>query len=69
MVASRSLVRARPNLRYTPRGRPVIAQRLRWRLLLESRGSDFSCMTAASRSAALDVGLRIISFSGARFVA
>ena len=31
MVASRSLLRPRPNLRYTPRERPVSAQRLRWR--------------------------------------
>ena len=33
------LLRQRPNLRKTPRGRPVIAQRLRWREGDESRGS------------------------------
>src|SRR4026207_650937 len=47
----------------SPRERPVIAQRNRWRLLLESRGSACSAATAASRSAGVLVGLRMVSFS------
>src|SRR6202162_5051839 len=38
LAASRSLVRANPNLRYTPRERPVIEQRLRCRDAPASRG-------------------------------
>ena len=38
-AASRIFTRARPNLRYTPRERPVIAQRLRRASGLASRGS------------------------------
>ena len=37
IAASRSLVRDRPNFRYTPRERPVIWQRLRLRIGLASR--------------------------------
>src|SRR5690606_31565911 len=47
MVASRSLLRPRPNLLYTARGRPVSAQRVVWRDGEESRGS-FCSLTAAS---------------------
>src|SRR5690348_13921802 len=39
MVASRNLLRASPNLAYTPRERPDNEQRLRWREGLASRGS------------------------------
>src|SRR5262249_18021676 len=45
---SRSLFRARPNLRYTPRGRPVRAQRLRMRTGEASRGSFCSLRRASS---------------------
>ena len=38
-TASRTFTRARPKRRYTPRERPVIAQRLRPRIGLASRGS------------------------------
>src|SRR5690606_5321145 len=69
MVASRSLVRPRPNFRYTPRGRPVIAQRLRWRDGDASRGSACSLARASSRSASVDFGLRMVSFSCTRFAA
>src|SRR4249919_232802 len=47
IVASRSLLRPRPNFAYTPRGRPVRAQRLVWRLGEESRGSFCSLVAAA----------------------
>ncbi|KAG0749737.1 hypothetical protein G6F24_015200 [Rhizopus arrhizus] len=47
MVASRSLLRPRPNLLYTPRGRPDSSQRLRWRLGDESRGSLASLVAAS----------------------
>src|SRR3989475_7611124 len=45
---SRSLLRPRPNLRYTPRGLPVSAQRLRRRTGEASRGSFCSLSRAAS---------------------
>ncbi len=51
-----SSTRARPNLRYTPRERPVIAQRLRWRVGLASRGS--ACKLGLRGSALLGRGLR-----------
>src|SRR5690606_13044575 len=38
-ASSRILLRARPNWRKVPRGRPVISQRLRWRVGLALRGS------------------------------
>ena len=38
LTVSRIFTRDRPNLRYTPRGRPVMAQRNRPRLGLASRG-------------------------------
>jgi hypothetical protein len=56
-------------LRYTPRERPVIAQRLRCRDGLASRGSDCSFACAAARSSAPVRGLRISSFSCARCAA
>ena len=37
ITASRSLLRPRPNLLYTPRGRPVISQRLRSRCEITGR--------------------------------
>src|SRR5215472_15797350 len=47
---SRSLLRARPNLRNTPRGRPVSLQRLRSRTGEAFRGSCCSCSRASWRS-------------------
>src|SRR5689334_2844882 len=47
MANSRSLVRARPNLRKVPRGRPVMAQRLRWRVGAELRGRACSFRRAS----------------------
>src|ERR1700731_4159864 len=69
LAASRSLVRARPNLRYTPRDRPVMEQRLRWRLLEASRGWRCSSAVEAARSSAPVFGSRISSFSAARRLA
>src|SRR5438552_15394607 len=69
LAASRSLVRARPNLRYTPRERPVMAQRLRCRLLEASRGCCCSSAVAAARSSDPVFGSRISSFSAARRLA
>src|ERR1700693_245894 len=50
LAASRSLVRANPNLRYTPRERPVMEQRLRCRLAAASRGCCCKSTLAFSRS-------------------
>src|SRR6185295_3385048 len=47
---SRSLLRPRPNLLYTPRGRPVSAQRLRSLTGDASRGSFCSLARASSRA-------------------
>src|SRR5580658_7226308 len=68
-ATSRIFTRARPNLRYTPRERPVIAQRLRCRDGLASRGSACSCACAAMRSSCAVLGLRISSFNCARLTA
>jgi hypothetical protein len=57
IASSRSLLRPRPNLRYTPRGRPVIAQRLRSRVGEASRGSFCSFSRAASRSSSARPGV------------
>src|SRR5690348_5130021 len=46
MAISRSLPRPRPNLLYTPRGRPVNEQRLRNRTGLELRGNICSLILA-----------------------
>src|SRR5580658_2662141 len=69
IATSRILTRARPNLRYTPRERPVMAQRERWRLLEASRGCCCRAACAAARCSGVDLGLRISSFSCARLVA
>src|SRR5665213_1852723 len=69
IATSRSLQRDSPNLRYTPRERPVMAQRLRWRLALASRGCVNSAICAASRYSGVDFGVRMISFSCARLAA
>src|SRR5579863_9887033 len=66
LAASRSLVRANPNLRYTPRERPVIEQRLRCRDAAASRGWRCSSACAASRPSAPVFGSRISSLSSAR---
>src|SRR5690606_16708470 len=69
MVASRSLLRPRPNLRYTPRERPDISQRLRWRDGLESRGSFCSFTEASSFSSYEAVSLLRTFFRSSRFCA
>src|SRR5277367_630064 len=55
-ATSRIFERARPNLRYTPRERPVIAQRLRWRVGLASRGKVCNFAWPAARSSGEDFG-------------
>src|SRR4030095_13344806 len=52
---------------YTPRGRPVIAQRVRWRDSEESRGSFCSLTTASILSSYDAVWLEMIFFSASRF--
>src|SRR5215218_4460094 len=66
MVASRSLFRPSPNLLYTPRERPVMAQRLRWRAGEESRGSFCSFTAASILSSKLAVWLLTVFFSASR---
>src|SRR6185312_15021562 len=68
-TASRIFTRARPKRRYTPRERPVIAQRLRPREGLASRGSFCSFTCASARTSGEDFGLRMSSFNRARFAA
>src|SRR5262249_23325525 len=68
-TTSRIFTRDSPNLRYTPRERPVIAQRLRPREALASRGCCCSFVCAATRCSGVLRGLRMISFSCARFAA
>src|SRR3569623_713628 len=68
-VATRSLLRPRPNLRYTPRGRPDSSQRLRWRTGLASRGSFCSLVCASIFSSYEAFGLITIAFSSARLAA
>src|SRR5262245_54849567 len=68
-ATSRIFTRARPNLRYTPRERPVIAQRLRPRDALASRGCACSLACASARASGEVLGLRISSFNCARFAA
>src|SRR5205823_2826328 len=65
-ASSRSLLRPRPNLRYTPRGRPVSAQRLRRRTGDASRGSFCSLSRAASLSSSDARESCMISSSAAR---
>src|SRR3546814_17270748 len=48
------------SLRYTARGRPVISQRLRTRILAELRGSSASFSTASKRSSG-DASLFLIA--------
>src|SRR3569623_1386656 len=69
MVASRSLLRPRPNWRYTPRGRPDSSQRLRWRTGLASRGSFCSLDCASIFSSYEAIGFTTIAFSSARLAA
>src|SRR3546814_8170682 len=69
MVASRSLLRPRPNLAYTARGRPVRAQRLFWRDGEESRGSFCSLTTASIFSSYPVAGSLMIFFSASRLSA
>src|SRR5207237_5632647 len=63
------LLRPSPNLLYTPRGRPVSAQRLRSRVGLESRGSCCSFCRAAKRSSSERLAFSMIAFNSARFLA
>src|SRR5437667_2870372 len=69
IAMSRSLLRPSPNLRYTPRGRPVRLPRLRKRVALESRGSCSSLRRAASRSSSENLTLRMSASSSARLLA
>src|SRR6476660_1158413 len=64
---SRSLLRPRPNLLYTPRGRPVSAQRVRSRTGEASRGSLCSLARASSRASSEARESWMISISAARF--
>src|SRR5215831_6444432 len=68
-TASRTLTRARPKRRYTPRERPVIAQRLRPREGLASRGSFCSFTCSSARASGEVLGLRMSSLRAARFAA
>src|SRR2546426_5699660 len=63
---SRSLLRPRPNLLYTPRGRPVSAQRLRSLTGEASRGSLCSLARASSRASSEARESWMISISAAR---
>src|SRR5205823_8882209 len=69
IAMSRSLLRPSPNLRYTPRGRPVSLHRLRNRVALESRGSCSNLRRAASRCSSENLTLRMSASSSARFLA
>src|SRR5476649_2262867 len=69
MANSRSLLRPRPNWRNVPRGRPVMAQRLRWRVGLALRGSFCRPRRAAARSSSLRFASLEIAFSSACFFA
>src|SRR5437868_9495208 len=66
-ASSRSLFLPRPNLRYTPRGRPVSAQRLRRRTGEASRGSCCSLARASSRASSEARLSWMMSSSAARF--
>src|SRR5262245_30128517 len=68
-TASRTFTRASPKRRYTPRERPVMAQRLRPRLGLASRGSFCSFTCASARASGEVLGLRMSSLRAARFAA
>src|SRR5512137_1795170 len=69
MAASRIFVRAMPNLRNVPRGRPVMSQRLRSRLGLALRGSACRRFIASMRSSIERVWSSMIAFSSARLAA
>src|SRR5581483_8005391 len=66
LATSRIFTRDSPNLRYTPRERPVMAQRLRWREGLASRGKDCRRACAVARASGEVLGLRMSSLSCAR---
>src|SRR5690606_12490218 len=63
IAISRILLRARPNLRKVPRGRPVMAQRLRRRTGEASRGSAWSFARASARASSVAFGSRMIARS------
>ena len=67
MAISRILLRASPNLRNVPRGRPVMAQRLRSRTGDSLRGSACSFARASSRASSVALGSRMIASSCLRF--
>src|SRR5450631_487990 len=69
IAISRSLLRPRPNLRNTPRGRPVSLHRLRSLVGLESRGSCCSFCRAAKRASSEIFTLSMTVWSSARFFA
>src|SRR5215467_16295092 len=63
---SRSLLRASPNLRNTPRGRPVSLHRLRRRTGEAFRGSCWSCSRASWRSSSERFTSLMVASSAAR---
>src|SRR5258706_8087413 len=69
IAISRILLRASPNLRNVPRGRPVNAQRLRRRTGEASRGSACSFARAWSRASSVAFESWMIASSALRFSA
>src|ERR1700690_1964981 len=69
MAASRNFMRDKPNLLYTPRDRPVSAQRLRWRVGLALRGNFCRDRRAAIFSSSLALAWPITAFRAARLAA
>src|SRR5574343_1013612 len=69
IAISRSLLRPRPNLRNTPRARPVSAQRLRWRTGLALRGSCCSFRRASKRSSSDRLALLMTAINCSRLAA
>src|SRR5258708_12927363 len=65
--SSRSAMRLSLFLRYTERGRPVISQRLRMRVVDELRGISASFSVAANRSSIGFFLSAMIAFNFARF--
>jgi hypothetical protein len=65
-ASSRNAMRDNMNFLRIARGRPVMAQRLRTRIGLESRGSEAKACCAAIFSASLYFGDRIVSLRTAR---
>lgn len=69
IAISRSLLRPKPNLLYTPRGRPVNKQRLRTLTGLALRGNICSFILAERRSSLLVLMLLITTSNSFRYAA